>query len=187
MHPPVLIGNSLHSARFPKGHKRTPTATLGSDLLPPRSHLRSHRSADRSRASAYACGVRSSSSTVIRSAGRRSVTIFPSTLEIDPTTRGGLCRGPSPGGARRRWPRPRETRPSVTDLCRHLGASPLAGVARSSASQARSPRRSTRSGTASARRRSPTTIRSGQCSALLRRRAHSRDHAHRASPTKGGG
>jgi hypothetical protein len=80
---PVLIGNSLHSARFPKGHKRTPTATAGPDLLPPRSHRCSHRSADRSRASAHACGVWSSSSSVVRSAGRSSVTIFPYTLEID--------------------------------------------------------------------------------------------------------
>jgi hypothetical protein len=52
-------------------------------LLPARSHLRSHRNADRSRASTDACGVWSSSSTVVRSAGTWSVTIFPYTLEID--------------------------------------------------------------------------------------------------------
>ena len=53
----VFIENSLHSKGFRRGHERTARAMRRRDLLPPCSHPCSHRSPDRSRASASPCGL----------------------------------------------------------------------------------------------------------------------------------
>ena len=53
----VFIENSLHSKGFRGGHERTARAMRRRDLLPPCSHPCSHRSPDRSRASASPCGL----------------------------------------------------------------------------------------------------------------------------------